>query len=239
VNRSTPLATQKRVSRLEKVLMKKPFVLAGQAYPTKAAVKERCRELLHRSPAQTFSPEEHRFLLDLLAHHSESEQKIGCGVARFCVQSDAFGGSCFWLERFDGTRTDWSFNSCLTPPTHTKEVLSAFRYLITDQVIRFRDAIFVGQNGVLCAITGVLITSENSHVDHKPPAHFLALVEQFLSVECLSYDVIRVKPAVDGSTITEFEDSALGTRWKIFHEKHAVLQIVSAFANLSQGTGRK
>jgi hypothetical protein len=210
--------------------MKKSYCLAGRDYPTKAAVTAQCRSMLDGGPVDEV------FLLDLLAMHPEYEQKVGVGVARFFVNPDGFGGRCFWLERLDGSKTDWSFRSCLTPPTHEQEVRSALRRLVMYQVLEFRDLAI--ETDARCAITGIQVTRHSAHVDHRPPKTFLSLVESFLAEVGLTYENISVQPTKDGSTTTELCDVELARRWQNFHAQHAVLQLTSARANLSQGGGR-
>jgi hypothetical protein len=209
--------------------------LGGQAYATKKAIEDRCRELLRRPTA--FSEEEHSFLADLLALHHEADDKIGCGVTRFYSDGDNWGKRCFWLERVDGTKTDWSFKTCLKPPTHEKDVLAALRLLVDPQVRRFRDRELGGKQPVLCAITRQPVTRATVHVDHTPPSTFFALVGRFLSEARIDYSSIAIRPTSDGSTTTELADVDLAERWRAFHEKHADLRLTLATANLSQGAG--
>jgi hypothetical protein len=213
--------------------MKKTYTLGGQTYTTKKAISDRCSGLLR---ATSFSSEDNAFLFDLLALHPESELKIGCGIAGFKVGPDAYGKRCLWLDRIDGSDTDWSFTKCLLPPTHERKVREALRYLVKDQVIRFRDLELTRTNE--CAITGYPITATTCHVDHIPPDTFLSLVGRFLQIENIEYNEISIKPTLDGSTFTELENRELGIRWQAFHRENAKLRLTTAKANMSQGSGR-
>jgi len=210
--------------------VKRTYTLGGESYATKAAVTTRCQSILYGR-----LPMDWQFLADVLAMHPEAEHKIGVGVARFYVDADGFGGVCFWLERVDGSKTDWSFRACLKAPTHEQEVRSALRRLIADHVVSFRDAAVAIDP--VCAITGARVTASTAHVDHKPPHTFLALVERFLRERGLSYPDVAVRPTEDGSTVTELLDGDLAEAWRVFHAQEAVLQLTSARANLSQGQG--
>lgn len=60
-------------------------------------------------------------LLDL---HDEKDEKIGCGIGFFEVNSppaDAppFSSRCFWIVRTDGTRIDISYKHCLAAKATT------------------------------------------------------------------------------------------------------------------------
>lgn len=210
------------------------YVVLGFPFATKTALLAHCSAML-KQPTLTLDDEQ--FLVALLEGHPESAQKIGVGVRRVFVNADGFGGRCFWLERVDGSCTDFSFRSCVTPPLHANEVRMALRQLVTDQIIEFRDATFVASS-VACAITGELIASDAAHVDHRPPDHFIVLVERFLAVHGLTIDAVKVEPTKDGVTSRELTDPVLARAWCTFHREHAVLQIVGKRANLSQGTGR-
>jgi hypothetical protein len=209
------------------------YRLGGQEYTTKKAVKDRCSTLLRTA---TISSEDGAFLLDLLALHPESEQKIGCGVARFYVGKDAYGGPCLWLSRLDGTATDWGTGKCLDPPTHRKKVHAALRWLVSNQILRFRD-VEIGRTQA-CAITGDPITAATCHVDHIPPNTFIFLIDLFLQSEKLGYDGILIKPTVDGSTFAELENQELAARWQLFHRENAKLRLTTSHANMSQGSGK-
>jgi hypothetical protein len=205
-------------------------VLGGQTFKTKTQVTAACRDMLYGRASI-----DHAFLLDLLSLHQESDQKIGCGVQRFFTAPDGYGGIGFWLERVDGSKTDWSFVKCLTPPTHRQEVLAGLRHAIGDQVLAFRGKALA--RGAVCAITGVPVTVRTAHVDHKPPKTFAALVEAFLKEQHLDFDDIAVESTADGSTVTELFDPAVVEAWSIFHAQEAELQLTSAQANLAQGAG--
>jgi hypothetical protein len=210
--------------------VRRTYVLGGQTFKTKAQVTAACRDMLYARV-----PIDHAFLLDLLSLHQESDQKIGCGVQRFFTAPDGYGGIGFWFERVDGSKTDWSFVKCLTPPTHRQEVLAGLRHAIVDQILAFRGEVFA--RGAVCAITGVPVTVRTAHVDHKPPKTFVALVEAFLKEQHLDFDDIAVESTADGSTVTELFDPAIVEAWSIFHAQEAELQLTSAQANMSQGAG--
>ena len=59
---------------------------------------------------QTIKTDDYMLLLALIARHPEAIQKIGCGIKRFFVAPDSEQRTqCFWLERYDGTQTDFSY----------------------------------------------------------------------------------------------------------------------------------
>lgn len=162
--------------------------------------------------------------------HPEAPQKIGCGVHFFSVEQND-GSRGFWLTRTDGSRTDWSFLSCLTPPTPETEAKAGFRTAIRPQVAAFRARFDHAQEQPRCPITDEVLTESNVHIDHEIP--FEELLDSFLRALALTLGDIKVKPTVDGSTTTELADEDLRVLWETFHQRNARLRAVSVQANLS------
>lgn len=212
-----------------------PLVVRDTVYKTKTSVHEKCSAILKRG---TILDEDVPFLYALLLRHRQRDQKIGCGVSRFFVGRDHYNRpSCFWLARVDGSSTDWSFITCITPRDGKDKTIIACRELIKPQIESFKARAFAA-GPVACAITGAPMPYGEAHVDHRPPTTFLTLVEHFLTTQGLTFDTVQFNPTVDGSTITVFADPALSAAWVSFHGQYAQLQITTAKANLSQGAGR-
>lgn len=213
------------------------YTVGDERFPTKKAVQEKCSALLKK---RDLSLDDETFLRALLENHPEAEAKIGCGVQRIFIGPDGHGRFCFWLERTDGTKTDWSFVWCLKGgPDKRADVLAAFRFSVKEQVTAFRAAAYALGGTVLCALTSVPVASDDSHVDHTPPDNFLSLVELFMSERALTYESIAIQPTRDQEVGTFFEADDIRDAWRDFHRERAKLRIVSKRANLSQGTGRR
>jgi len=217
------------------------YEIAGEIFTSKVGVQKRCSRILSTAthyPAE-ISAQDVPFVLGLLRMHKDAAAKIGCGVRRVFIDTNEYGGRGFWLERVDGSRTDWGIASCLTPSTHREDALSAFRTLVVPQIQAFRDASFSTSDRVLCAISGVPVSKTEAHVDHRPPTTFDTLVEEFLSQCKLSWDEIKLLPHTDGATSNQLANVHVIEAWLWFHNRYAVLQITSARANLQQGAGRR
>lgn len=174
------------------------------------------------------------FLYDLLLMHPSAAQKVGSGVASFQVERNGYNTIGFWLTRTDGSRTDFSFLECLTPSSHKTKVTSALRTEIQDQIYEFKLQVFGTQTGVVpCAITGELVTWKTCHVDHEPS--FDSLVKSWMSVEELTWDLLRVRPSQDGEVGNErLLDPPAIESWQKYHRQHARLQITTIAANLNK-----
>ena len=213
-------------------MARKPLRFGGRSFATKKAAGDAIREVLYRYElSATLSEEDVAFMASVLGNHPEFEQKVGCGVASFQVESNGPTRG-FWITRVDGSRTDFSFLSCLTPPTAAQDARAGLRSEIRDQVVAFRDAAFASAPLQRCAVTDEVVSATTCHVDHYDPT-FLELVDRFLAAAGLTIEQIAVVPTSDGSTETRLANAELIEVWRTFHQTHARLRIVSRRANLS------
>lgn len=133
------------------------------------------------------------------------------------------------LVRHDGTRTDFSFRSCITAPTVESELRSACRNAVKGEIIAFKSAQFATATTLACPIRGVVITWDSAHVDHEGHT-FEALADTFLAAE---RPLPVVEPTRDNDVETRFADPAVSERFRAYHRMYAKLRIVSKAANLS------
>jgi hypothetical protein len=211
--------------------MKKQVRIGDVVFGSKSKAEEAIRKILYAYPVgATVKFEDAQFLADLLDLHPERDAKVGVGARSFQIEQNGPTRG-FWLTRTDGSRTDFSFKSCLTPPTAESDARAGFRSEVRDQIAEFRALQFAGGREVRCPITGESVNSGTSHVDHVPP--FEDLVRLFLSRAGLSLSAVGVEPTRDGETETRLADRGLGEAWAAFHRQHAGLRIVSVQANLS------
>lgn len=74
------------------------------------------RDILHTySMGDRVSDADEVELTALLERHDEREEKIGCGINYFKVDTapDNYPGKCFWIVRTDSTTIDISIKHCL------------------------------------------------------------------------------------------------------------------------------
>lgn len=218
--------------------MPKGITIGTTHYRTKEAVRNVCRGIVQRYGVDNdvTDPDEDAFLRDLLKCHPEYDLKRGAGIAYFRVIANThYGRNKFGLAvvRLDGEVVDFSWNACLTPPTHRAQVLSALRYAIADQVIAARNAALDVGQPLVCSVTGTPITSvAELHMDHADPT-FLDLAGQFIANNG-ALDSFRILPDPGtGISYTELEDKALEGRWQCYHQERAVLRPVLKRVNLS------
>jgi hypothetical protein len=214
------------------------FQIGARRYSSKAKATDAVRAVRDKyRPGETVTdPEDVHFIYDLLWLHPSAATKIGSGVHSFQVERNPQGTDGFWISRVDGTRTDFSFLECLTPSKHEQKVKSALRVEVRADVLAFKQWFFT-TNGeqVLCALTGVLVAWDTCHVDHEPS--FASLVKGWMAIENLTWDLLRVRPHLDGEIEERLLDPPAIESWVQYHRQHARLQIVSIPAHQGKSKG--
>jgi len=221
--------------------MTKQYTVNGEIFKTQTALADRVRAIIRRyKPGAMVDIFDAGFLQSLIAMHPEAEQKIGCGAAAFSVEDNPMypgpRSRGLRLHRIDGTSTDFSFWECIRPTPHAKKVQRAFRVAIETDILEFKRRYFDGLPGGVgvCPATGELVTFSACHVDHKAPNTFDTLMLRFIAAEGLDANHIQVFGAgIDNTYQDRLVDLALEQRWRQFHSVNAVLEVVSATANLS------
>jgi len=107
------------------------YKIAGEIFSTKLALQERIKEILYRyQDGQYLSNNDFEFMLQVLKRHPNFEIKIGV-KAFFVRQNPVYKNTrCFWLVRFDGSGTDFSYQECLKPTSPEKKFFNACRVAI-------------------------------------------------------------------------------------------------------------
>lgn len=88
---------------------------------------------------QTISdPDDIAFLLDLVAGHIHSDDKAGVGIARFYPNyAPEHATVCFWLERTDGSKTDFGVPACIRKIGHLNK--QSLREAVASQLAEFKS----------------------------------------------------------------------------------------------------
>lgn len=210
------------------------YTIAGRQFASKKAVEDECRRIRDAYAALTpvREAEDFAFLLGVLRLHRDAAEKIGPGVRAFWSDYTTYGTRGFWLERLDGTKTDWSFLHALKHPSRREEALSALRNEIRYQIEDFRDRAFAGKDFVVCGISGQPVGLGEHHVDHVTP--FNSLAEAFVAQYKAKLEDIEIQPSRDNSVTRLLQCQEDREAWQRFHAQRATLRIVSIKANLSR-----
>lgn len=214
-----------------------PYQLGTEIFRTKEDANAYIQRILyHYADGEQLAEDDLAFMVEVLKHHPRADEKIGIGVCAIRVQREAQWGTMqFALVRPDGSSTDFSFKKCLYPVSTLQIFKKACRDLVANRIKQFRYAQFTRAKSetLICPISGETMARLGSHVDHIPPQTFDALVERFITEEKLDVDAVEITGLSDGEMRNGFADTSLEERWQRFHETHARLRVVSAFANLS------
>lgn len=204
-------------------------------FPTQAKLIDHIKSLRDKYPdGATIPGEDHAFLLALVQRHPCAAEKIGRGVHRFTVETDKkYKTRGFWLHRTDGSKTDFSYRECIRPSTHQSQVLAALREAVSEQMIKFREATFNGQEKVLCPITHQNITRTQAHVDHVYPQTFSQLVKDWSTQEHIILANIQLTEFIDGSIGRQIKDDYTRESFQWYHGIHAKLQVIEKRINIS------
>lgn len=210
------------------------MVVGDEVFPTKKSLIERCQEILYKhSLGENLDVEETEFLASLIErYHPEGEMKIGCGVKRMWTSKNEYGGTGFYLEREDGSTTDWSFMNCINNPSKKHDFNAACRNAIMDQTIAYKKQQFAA-GPVCCEYTGERLVSETAHVDHKPPKTFENLLKFFLLKNGIDFNTIAIDPTYDNKVGCWLADREFEEQWQKFHKVNAQFRLTSHTGNLS------
>jgi hypothetical protein len=216
-----------------------PYFINDEWFATKDAVKDRCRQILARTPDNTMVGDaDSDFLYGLFQHHDEWAEKAGEGVKCITTLMTSHGTRCFMLRRHCDTEIDIGFTHAvkLIPSTRAKErqpqklldFRAGARTAVTEQIRLFRDQGLVG--AASCPVTGESLGRHNVAVDHLAPNTFDQLLFSFCQASQIN--PLGVVVGSRDGVVAFLEDTSLRVAWEDFHLKHAQLRIISKTGNL-------
>ncbi len=223
-------------------MARKPIALGTREFKFQKDALAFFKEMLNSYRAnKTIEGEDHELLLSLLERHPEADTKIGLGVKRFYKAPTEMGTSCFWVERVDGSTTDFSYITAVKAKGKSlyQEFAEACRNAVRDDLIKTKEEFFKKYGDtdgkVQCEVSGERIAIYESHLDHKKPLTFQVLVNTFIAANDLKITEEMLSTSQDAQFETEFVDQNIKNRFKEYHHKMAQLRILKPKANLSLG----
>lgn len=223
-------------------MARQPLTLNGINFNSQKDAINFFKEMLSRyRNGQTVTGEDHDVLMALLERHPEAERKIGIGVKRLYKDKTDMPTSCFWIERVDGSKTDFSYRSAISAKGKSlyQEFLEACRVAVQDDLRLVKRSFFEqygDQDGkVECDVTGERVALYESHLDHKKPLTFEVLVRTFIGANSLEPSKDMLVISQDGQVQTQFSDLGLQQKFREYHHRMAQLRIIKADRNLSLG----
>lgn len=205
----------------------------GVLFPTKKVLVERMRSIINPAVLNTaLSETDTQFVLAVLAHHPEWQDKSGCGVLAVEVRmniGEHFANRGLWLVLLDGSEIDisWPVAIDAAPLSRDRLLRDAARHAISGQIRAARDS-----GAATCAICGGKLVRSETHVDHEPPYTFESIFSSWLQAHPdVALDDTGLHPS--------FANPVVADDWMAHHALFASLRLVHAKCNLSQGIGGK
>ncbi|MFD8442575.1 DCL family protein [Streptomyces globisporus] len=207
------------------------FWIGHRRYRTKGEAKEAVRKVLYRYNVGSIVDQEddHLLLLDLLDMHHEADDKIGPGVAAFAIappQRGPYPG--FEVIRTDGSRIDFSYQTCLKPPSYRQQVMNVMR----DEVKSTINAYFESRKmagSLISDQSGTPLDNSNTAVSYFRGPSFVDIAEEFTETVG-GWEAIELTPSTEPG-LGKFKDRDLAERWFNHHEEHAALGLLSSQEN--------
>lgn len=212
------------------------IVIGAHYFSSKEAAKNFLRSIVqsYLDHEKISLPAHDAFLRTLIQLHPDASEKIGSGIDYFTIKRDDKTGRTrhFLITRIDGSFADFSWHCCIDGRNWRKETIQTLRDAVAADVIAFRNGIF-DLGDVRCAVTGELLSVESADIDHIPPLTFVCLVEEWLALQRIKLEDIKLGPSRDLQVVYEFADQELRNSWQAFHRKKAVLRALSKTVNRS------
>jgi hypothetical protein len=194
----------------------------------KSVLLNRCKEILNITElGSCVKKDDFLFLCELFKNHHDWKNKSGSGVKHITIGLAAYGTRCFIIIRNDNTTTDISYRCAISPKSKLSELKSACRCTIAPTILKFRDKNVIF--GVTkCKLTGVILTKENTNIDH----YNLTFAELFKEwVKSVDIDKIEISSIIDNTSCTNFVDKNIEADFIIFHNANTNLRAITKEAN--------
>jgi len=208
------------------------MTIGDKNFPTKASAELFIRELLTRWKGKLFiSGDDAQFVESLLALHPRQHLIIDCGLKHIKVQEIDKGYVRFLAVRVDSSIRDFSWRQCLSPKSQRSQVMSICRSVVEPQIMQFRNEFWSGRRTADCPITSKPMSIRDSDVDHAPPNTFVVLVEKWVQVLMMDFELIEIEYRSGYEERSCFTERWLEQDWADYHLQLAVLRVVSSAAN--------
>ncbi|MGC9225440.1 MAG: DCL family protein [Terracidiphilus sp.] len=230
--------------------MAKPVEIGSRSFRTQSSALEHYKAVLHRyqDGQRVSDQDDHADLMALIERYDPVLDAVGeptkgdgqiAHFERRLNTGTGWSSSGFWVVRQDGTATDFSYIDAVKgkPKGRSQDFYGACRQAVALDLIQAKKQAFAqygdDQGRVECELTGVMVTSDDAHLDHAWP-NFSHLVSGFRAARGWSRDIPDgvVSAPADGQMTATFIDSAVADAFRTYHHDQAMLRILSRTANL-------
>ena len=207
----------------------KPLIIIGDlTFRSKAEATRFYKAILDKySPGTALDEADFKHVLALcrLQWDAKAESKIDAIVVDYHpAHRDT---KCFLIE-IEGHFHLFSYLLSINGEISDMRLFSrACRRAVANRLRDYKKEVFRNRP-VRCALTNEIIEWEECHIDHKAPLTFSVIVKSFFVAH--SIDLSRIEYKFD-NFVDEFANEDLASQFCAFHEKMAVLRILSKKAN--------
>ena len=174
------------------------------------------------------------FFNDLIKNHPECEEKIGCGIDYFFIQTNILNKKTYqtMIKRVDNSTIDFSWVYCCQFKVRSTitNLYTSMRQAIAPDMIKFKKE----QKELICSLCDkTTLEYSEFHVDHNEPP-FRIIRDNYISL------TENIKPLNFGScpitylTIFREEDITFKNEWIKYHNENCNLQILCRECNLKK-----
>lgn len=207
-------------------------------FPSKASAQFAVKSIIEQyQDGEAITGAHFEFLLSLVGLHKSASKKIGSGVTKFFVKSNPLhrNNRCLYIERTDGSCTDFSYLKCVGARNPIQDRYTALRNAVADQITSFRLREF-SRGVVRCSVSGRELDVSDCHIDHKFPLTFRVLVENWLVSASINIDAVKIDDSTDNRIGRIMTDARQRESWSDFHRNRAVLRPLDRIENLRLGS---
>lgn len=206
---------------------------------TKKELIKKCQDIRDKyRDGQFIMDEDFDFMAWIFEKHRWYADKTqGQPYFFFVGTSEEYKTRCFFIEREDGTRTDFSFYECIYPTkVYRQDFVKAARKAIQQDIIDFRNTIFYSYMDVsTCPICQIEINRYNSHIDHYP-VKFREILNNFIKEYGIKdFQRITEPKSWDNIQGVEIIDTDIKYKWIEYHHLNAELRAICPECNLKLG----
>jgi hypothetical protein len=193
------------------------IIIGNHQFKNQSAAKVFVKEKFNSySEGETLSPSDTLFFIDLLKLREDNGiQKIGSGVKRIFVRQNKYGGNTLWIERTDGSETDFSIYKPLERKTN--------RVKLTQNEIDFRKAC----RTAIVEDKKSLKRETSSFGDAHHEIRFEELIRNFIKLYNVDVENLNFVGHRDGDYEILFSDKILETEWIRYHRANVLWNVLS------------
>jgi hypothetical protein len=176
----------------------------------------------------------YNFFIDLINNHPEVDEKVGCGVNHFFIQSNSLNRKAFqtMIKRTDDSEIDFSWIYCCQFKERSlKEHLNrAMRESISPFTMQYKKS----QSKLICSLCKKEDDEySNYHVDHNDPP-FRTIRDNFLTETTKTIPAFFGDCSISKLTIFKQEDINFKNDWINYHNSKCTYQILCSKCNLKK-----